>query len=65
MKTPHTSTFKGKRVFIRMKNGDFIIGKFQDKKQRFVILKEDLKIGYTFVAIEAIKSFSINKNKTT
>ena len=31
MKTPHTSTFKGKTVFIRLKSGDSFEDKFKDK----------------------------------
>lgn len=42
--TLHTSTQKGKRVLIILKNGDKIIGKFKDKKSGYVILEEHGKI---------------------
>jgi len=58
MRTPHTSTFKGKTVFIRLKNGDQFEDKFKDKKQKFVILEKAGKI-----PIIEIKSFSIRKLK--
>lgn len=58
MRTPHTSTFKGKTVFIRLKNGDSFEDKFKDKKQKFVILEKAGK-----VPIIEIKSFSIRKLK--
>jgi len=57
MKTPHTSTYKGKRVIIRLKTGQKIVGKFLDKKQSYVFL-DNIKI-----QIPLIKSFSIYKNK--
>lgn len=56
---PHTSTYKGKRVIIILKNGEQLIGKFMDKKAHFVIL-DKFKI-----PIAMIKSFSIYKNKTS
>lgn len=37
MRTPHTSTYKGKRVFCVLKNGDKFIDKFKDKKGNYVI----------------------------
>jgi hypothetical protein len=58
MKTPHTSTYKGKTVFIRLKIGEIIAGRFLDKKGHFVIL-DNAKI-----PIALIKSFSIRKLKT-
>jgi len=58
MRMPHTSTFKGKTVFIRLKNGDSFEDKFKDKKQKFVILEKAGK-----VPIIEIKSFSIRKLK--
>lgn len=42
--TLHTSTQKGKRVLIILKNGDKLIGKFKDKKSGFVITEEHGKI---------------------
>ena len=57
MSCPHTSTHKGKRVFIRLKDGESIVGKFLGKKARYILL-EGMKI-----PIAVIKSFSINKNK--
>lgn len=28
----HTSTYKGKRVFVKLKNGDSFVAKFKDSK---------------------------------
>lgn len=60
MKTPHTSTYKGKTVFIRLKDGTSFEDKFKDKKQKFVFLEKAGK-----VPIVDIKSFSIRKLKAT
>jgi len=57
MKHPHTSTYKGKRVFIRLKSGVAFIGKFLDKKASYVFLDNRT------VPIKDIKSFSIFKNQ--
>lgn len=59
MKTPHTSTYQGKTVFIRLKNGNKFEDKFMGKKSRFVILEKNGK-----VPIVEIKSFSIRKLKS-
>lgn len=39
MRTPHSSTNKGKRVKITMRNGSVIVGKFYDKKIGVVLLE--------------------------
>lgn len=36
---PHTSCQKGKRVLVRLKNGKRIVGKFIEKKGRYVYLE--------------------------
>lgn len=56
---PHTSTYQGKRVMIRLKSGEQVVGKFMGKKNRYVILDKWI------VPIAMIKSFSIYKNKNT
>lgn len=59
MRTPHTCTFKGKTVFVKLKNGDQFEDKFKDKKAKFVITE---RVGKT--PIINIKSFSIRKLKS-
>ncbi len=61
MKKPHTSTFKGKRVYIRLKNGIRISGKFVEKTGRWVII--DRMEDFLRLEVANIKSFSIYKNK--
>lgn len=39
MKTPHTSTYKGKRVYVRLKNGERFVDKFKDKHGKKVIFE--------------------------
>lgn len=55
MRTPHTSTRKGKRVKIIMKNGLVLIGKFKERTGRYVLI-DDSKIW-----AGDIKSFTIYK----
>lgn len=38
MRCPHTHAQQGKRVLIFTRGGDKIIGKFQERKGRYVIL---------------------------
>jgi len=59
MKTPHTSTYKGKRVYIRLKNGERIVGKFMDKNGHFLWI-DDRKI-----AIAEVKAFAIYRGGRT
>jgi small nuclear ribonucleoprotein (snRNP)-like protein len=57
MKTPHTSTYKGKRVYVRLKSGERIVGKFQDKTGNFVTI-DGRKIPKG-----DIKAFTIYRNR--
>ena len=49
MRTPHTAAKKGKRVKVVLKNGEEFIGKFVDRKSKYVmfetrkVLKGDIK----------------------
>jgi hypothetical protein len=36
MKTPHTSTYKGKRVYVRLKSGERIVGRFEEKVDKYI-----------------------------
>lgn len=38
MKTGHTSCQRGKRVRLKMKNGDVIFGKFLEKQHGWIVL---------------------------
>ena len=55
MRQPHTSTFKGKRVYVRLKNGERFVDKFKDKKGKFVIFETRTE------RKEDIKAFAINR----
>jgi hypothetical protein len=56
--TIHTSTFKGKRVYIALKNGDKFVDKFMDKKSGYVVTKDHGKIKKG-----DIKTMTIFRNK--
>ena len=58
MKTPHTSTYKGKRVYIRLKSGERIVGKFEGKDTHF------MHIGERKIRIADVKAFTIYRGKT-
>ncbi len=55
----HSSTYKGKRVRIKLKNGDVFVDKFVDSKGRYIFFEEHGKI-----AKKDIANFSINKWQT-
>jgi len=59
MRTPHTSTYKGKTVLVIKRNGERIEGKFEDKKGGCVYLK-----GLEKIHIRDIRVFTIRKLKT-
>lgn len=42
--TLHSSTYKGKRVYIVFKNGNTLVDKFQDSKSNYIMTKEHGKI---------------------
>ncbi|NBV42554.1 hypothetical protein EBR96_07285 [bacterium] len=54
--TLHTSTYKGKRILIILKDGQKLIGKFKDKKSGYVITEEHGRI-----ATGQIKAMTICK----
>ncbi len=54
--TLHTSTYKGKRILIILKDGTKIIDKFKDKKSGFVIVEE-----YGKISTSLIKAMTICK----
>ena len=55
----HSSTYKGKRVRIKLKNGDSFVDKFVDTKSGVVYFEERGK-----VLKKDIKNFKIYKGKT-
>jgi hypothetical protein len=55
----HTSTYKGKRVHLKLKDGSVVVDKFLDEKSKHIILEDNGRI-----LKSDINSFSINKNKT-
>lgn len=59
MKTPHTSTYRGKRVYVRLKNGERFVAKFIDRKGKFIIFDTRTVISGD------VKAFAIYRNKTT
>lgn len=54
--TLHTSTFKGKRILIVMKDGSKIVDKFKDKKTHYILTECHGKI-----PIKLIKAMTICK----
>lgn len=54
----HTSTYKGKRVRVVLKDGTVIVDRFIDKKARYIILEE-----YGKVIKRDMRSFGIFKDK--
>lgn len=58
MRTPHTSTYKGKTVFIILRDGRQIIDKFVDKKAGTIILERTGRL-----PVSEVRSFSHRRLK--
>jgi hypothetical protein len=58
--TIHTSTYKGKRVYVVLKTGEKFVDKFVDKKSGYVVLAEKGKIRKA-----SIKTMTIFRNQTS
>lgn len=54
----HTSTHKGKRVRVKLKDGSVFVDKFLDEKSQHIIFEEQGKVSKSDIV-----NFSINKNK--
>lgn len=54
--TLHTSTYKGKRILIILKDGQKIVDKFKDKKSGWIITEE-----YGKISTKLVKSMTIYK----
>ena len=54
--TLHSSTYKGKRILIILKDGTKLIAKFKDKKSGFIITEEFGKI-----ATNTVKAMTLYK----
>jgi hypothetical protein len=52
----HSSTYKGKKVFLKLKDGEKFVDTFEDSKGRYVHFKERGKIPKS-----EIQTFSIRK----
>lgn len=57
--TAHTSTYKGKRVYVVLKSGQTFVDKFKDKKSHIVEFEEHGKVKKA-----EIKVMTIYRNKT-
>ena len=55
----HTSTYKGRRVRVKLKDGTVFVDKFLDEKSQHIIFEEHGRIAKSDVV-----NFSINKNKS-
>jgi hypothetical protein len=53
----HTSTYKGKRVFVRLKAGGQFVDKFLDTKSKYIIFEKFGKVSKREIA-----SFTIYRN---
>ena len=56
----HTSTYKGKKVFVKLKDGTSFVAKFKDSKSGRIMFFD-----HDDVATKEMTSFNIFKNKTT
>lgn len=59
MKTPHTSTYRGKRVYVRMKTGERFVAKFIERKGRFIVFDSRM------VDSGDVKAFAIYREKNS
>lgn len=59
MRTPHTSTYKGKTVLVILRDGIRIEDKFEDKKGGCIYLRD-----YGKVHIKDLRVFTIRKLKS-
>jgi hypothetical protein len=59
MRTPHTATNKGKRVYVQLKDGSEFVDKFLDRKGNYCFFEQQGKIRR-----RDIKVFTIYKNRT-
>lgn len=57
MRTPHTHYTKGKTVWVKLRNGEEVIGKFMERKGRYVVL-DNAKI-----QMQAISAMSYRKHQ--
>jgi hypothetical protein len=57
MKTPHTSTYKGKRVYVRLKDGERFVAKFIERKGRFIVFDSRT------VSAGEVKAFAIYRGE--
>ncbi len=62
--TLHTSTYKGKRILIILKDGTKLIGKFKDKKSGYVITEEHGKISTSTIKAMTICKQAIKRKDT-
>jgi len=60
MRTPHTSTYQGKVVGVKLRSGELIKGKFFDKKNKRVLLGLSI-LDRIEILIKDIRSFMIIK----
>jgi hypothetical protein len=60
MRTPHTATTKGKRVYVQLKDGTEFVDKFLDRKGHYCFFEEHGKVRRSL-----IKVFTIYKNRVT
>jgi hypothetical protein len=58
MRTPHSSTYKGKRVYVILRDGTEFVDKFIDKKGRFVYFETHGR-----VRTSELRVFTIYKNR--
>jgi hypothetical protein len=58
MRTPHSSTYKGKRVYVVLRDGTEFVDKFIDKKGRFVYFEIHARVRKS-----ELRVFTIYKNR--
>lgn len=55
MKTPHTGTYRGKKVYVRLKSGESFIDAFHDRTQKWVYFRNKGKVRRSEIKAFAIK----------
>lgn len=63
--TLHSSTYKGKRVFIVMKDGESFVDKFLDSKSGYIFTEERGKLNKTKIRTMTIFRHQVYGNNDT
>ncbi len=59
-RTPHTTFRRGKRVIVKLRNGDYIIDKFVERTGKFIILENHMLKPIDILSMGIYKKSEIN-----